>query len=1150
MADGEGASALAAPAPAEADEDRRLAEVRLEALRNHVVGLSFSGGGIRSGTFAVGFIQGLAQVGLLRRVDYLSTVSGGGYAGAWLAAWLKRDGNPLNVEHQLNPNRVVQAKAERALLTPPGPGQTESLSRVVDEEPAPLHHLRQYSSYLTPRPGLLTADTWTVIAIWLRNVSVNLVMMLLPLTMILVLIARTIIYLYSYVSPTAINGDAAAYWACGVLLAVGLVLLGLAFYRNAEALGEFREVKVVGQYRTGDTKKRPRVAVVLRRQVLAPLVVAVVFLTIPLRGVIWGLGVLFGGATGGPRLSDSNILHAVVDYVNANLGLLDPPNLVLHGVILGAIMGVCALIVSAWNGIPLKGSAEDSGGLWKYASSAFIAGFSAGVLIPLLEVLTRYLNDVGRPELAATLIPPLALLIVVAGLFVEVALLGRSITEAEREWWSRLSALLLIASLLWTVALVSIVYVPAALLASGPVLRTALASGWLATTAFGVLSGRRAQPKGGNGDLLGTIAAVVPPIFLVGFLGAASLFAAHLVNMPPLTFPDANQDWTAVGRYFQGVRGASFWSMIGWLIALAFLFWLGMKQIDVNLFSLHAMYANRLVRCYLGASRPRIRWAERWGDIHDTSAGGGASSLSDSGAPLSAVDREKLKGLHEAALAIVPGTPYDAKRLAENVRKRREVSIEIVKQAVDQLVRDANPETGFDPCDDIPLFDLGIGRTLSKRTYWGPQLLINTTLNLVAGEDLAWQDRKGESFVLTPRYCGSKGVGYARMTEKTRENLTLGRAITISGAAVDPNMSFYQSSSLTAFLTIFNARLGQWMQNPRFPQWKAEGPKFGDRLVSELFGSTDDKDAFIHLTDGGHFENLGVYELIRRRCRYIIAVDAGEDTDASDDNLAQLTRLCRIDFGVRIELDTDPLEPVKPNVFSRTHVVVGRVHYEDVDSGQVPGIIVYIKISMTGDEPSDVLKYAKRDPRFPHQPTDLRQSFTDEQFESYRALGDHIARDVFSDTVRRVRDERTWNEPADLEDYIRGNQRLFSSLRSRWATAPADHDARYIAVGRGVDPIPARHPQGTRAGHVESGPLPRAVRRHGEGPGQRLRIIPPTRRAARGLADDPAHGERLDQPPPQGAQRPPHGPRLDERLPPLDRHESVPPPLAHYEVGV
>ena len=722
--------------------------------------------------------------------------------------------------------------------------------------------------------------------------------------------------------------------------------------------------------------------------------------------------------------------------------------------------------------------------------------------------------------------------------------------------------LLLIASLLWTVALVSIVYVPAALLASGPVLGTALASGWLATTAltaFGNLKGGRHRPKAGSGDLLGTIAAVVPPIFLVGFLGAVSLFAASFVNMPPLASPNAHQDWTAVDRYFLGVKGASFWTMTGWLIFFILVFWFGIRHLDVNLFSLNAMYTNRLVRCYLGASRAMSSWAERWGNIHDPAAGGGASSLSGFGA-LSEEDWKELKDLREKAHKIVPGTRWRLWRLTKNVRKRREASIEIVgKAVVGHYVRRANPATGFDGFDDIPLFDLGIGIGIetkcSPRTYWGPLLLINTTINLVAGEELAWRDRKGESFVLTPLYCGSKGVGYARMTKSTRENLTLGRAITLSGAAVDPNMSFYQSSALTAFLTIFNARLGQWMQNPRFPDWKAEGPKIGDRLVAELFGRTDDKDVYVHLSDGGHFENLGVYELVRRRCRYIIAVNAGEDPDASDDNLARLTRLCRIDFGVRIELDTYPLELVKPSVFSRTHVIVGRVHYEDVDNGQVPGIIVYIKISMTGDEPSDVLKYAKRDPRFPHQPTDLRQSFTEEQFESYRALGDHIARDVFSDAVRQVCDEwptewPTWNEPKDVEQYIRGNRLLFSSLRSRWATAPADHDAHYIQsteewtrFHRDIRKEPALavlsqdlYPELPSATETELADVSVSTRQRAElhAVAQMIQLME----------------KRLDQPPPQGAQRPPYGPRLDERLPPLDRHESVPPPLAHDEVGV
>ena len=198
-----------------------MAEVRLEASGYHVVGLSFSGRGHPERDVRGRVPPGVGAGRPVARVDYLSTVSGGGYAGGWLAAWLKRDGEPAERRAATQPE-PGHAGEGRAGVVAPLPGSGDNLSRVVDEEPAPLHHLRQYSSYLMPRPGLLTADTWTVIAIWLRNVSVNLVMMLLPLTMILVLIARIIIYWYSYVSPAAIDGDAAAYWACGVLFAVGL----------------------------------------------------------------------------------------------------------------------------------------------------------------------------------------------------------------------------------------------------------------------------------------------------------------------------------------------------------------------------------------------------------------------------------------------------------------------------------------------------------------------------------------------------------------------------------------------------------------------------------------------------------------------------------------------------------------------------------------------------------------------------------------------------------------------------------------------------------------------------------------------------------------------------------------------------------------
>jgi hypothetical protein len=1138
------------------DADTRLTEARLESLGEHTVGLSFSGGGIRSGTFAFGFLQGLSNSGLLRRIDYLSTVSGGGYAGSWLAAWLKRDGDPQNVEKQLNPDRVEQAKADRALLSPIVEADRKR-DRVVDEEPEPVFHLRQYSSYMVPRTGFLTADTWTAIAIWLRNVTINL-LMLLPLTVMIVLAARVAVYLYGFVSPTYIQAERPYYWLPWVVcLALGFVLLFVGFSWNARELGEFRSPdEEESDYRRGKSWRRaPDIERKIYWLLLAPLVLGVLGLTASVRAFFWATGKLAVQSTGGERpvitdLADrlarngwasvGFLLRTAADYIAGHLDLLGVPNLALHVLLFGGLLAVGALHTNWKN----KTLTRRNG--WKYVSSAFFSGAIGGVLLTLLEVLIRSLNDSNRSELIATIVPPLGLLILVVGLVVEVALLGRVITEAEREWWARVAALLLIAAVAWLGAMGTILYVPALFLYAGVPMRLAMTSGWLGATAIGVLTGRRAGPTptgGGGSRLLGMIPAFGPPIFLVGLLGAVSLVVSYLVNAPTPVFPAAGAERAGVALYFQGVNGTSIWTLVVWFLAAYLLFDWGKKRVDVNLFSLNAMYANRLIRCYLGASRPKARWASRWGGGHDPAAGGGASSLSqvdsrkpreplarptenagaasprplDAPATLSSpatedlesrrhkleeeikrlatrrdllirqmnrlrgeqaddpqrrakLDRksetllrdwqdvmDSLRSLTLALLAVL-----DAQRAQLNPSSWRRAKIdsgrerrlaELTSYEVGQAARDANPVTGFDPRDDIPLYDLQIGGIPAMgRTYWGPYPLINTALNLVAGEELAWRDRKGESFVLAPLYCGSKDVGYARVTPQSSENLTLGRAIAISGAAVDPNMSFYQTSALTAFLTIFNARLGYWMQNPRVSDWEAGSPQFGGWLLRELFGQTDSKDDYIHLSDGGHFENLGLYELIRRRCRYIIALDAGEDIDASNDNLANLVRLARIDFGVRVELDTRSLQAEGPDRLSRTHVVIGRIHYEDVDNGQVPGILVYVKISMTGDEPSDVQKYARKDPRFPHQPTDLRQSFDEEQFESYRALGDHIARDVFADALGQLRRDETkrsiWETPCNAKEYILGNQLLFAALRGRWASPPADHDARYVELAR------------------------------------------------------------------------------------------------------
>jgi len=1005
----EGAEVPAArdPEPPDLDTDRRTMAARVDVLNEHVAGLAFSGGGVRSATFAVGVLQGLATLNLLNRFDYLSTVSGGGYAGAWVAAWLKRDGRPANVERQLNVNRVKQSQADREYL---------AHGAAVDEEPEPLRHLRSYSSYMAPRPGLTSVDTWTILLIWARNVVINL-MMLLPAALVLVALARLVVSVYGLFNTTWQGEDPREWLAVLPLLVFGAVWLWLAFERNGRALGEFR---------TRDTRRRLTPGrgaggSVVTRGIVYPALAGAFCLTVSLRWVLARLGtwldrppseVVAGlrswfdvppERTAADVFKDPAGLWRVPwDYLRSNLGLLQPPVFLLHALLLGVLIAGGAYRIAnrdrpAGGGGEGAASREWAVGRRKAVWAGFFAGATGGVLLVLLEALTAWFSGLDRPDLMATFVPPLALLVLVAGLIVEVAVLGRRVGEAEREWWARVSALLTLSALGWAGVMATVVYVPGLYLSAGPVVRAAVASGWLGSAAFGVVTGRYVLPKVGGGRGVTTLASVASQVFLVGLLGAVALLAAAVANVPSLAGPHGD----ALGPfayYLEGVKGASFLTLVALLAGSYVLYRLARGLIDVNLFSLHAMYVNRLTRAYLGASRAKANWPGRWAGPHDPRVEAGAPCLdTPAGGPA-------------------------------------------------PTVRDPNPVTGFDPGDDLDLVDLRIGSPPDARgrTYLGPHLLVNTTLNLVGGGDLAWRDRKGESFTLSPLYCGAKSLGYAP-TDDTREALTLGRAVAISGAAVDPNMSFYQSAPLTALLTLFNARLGYWVGKPRGAGWKAPSPKFGDLLFTEFFGRTDGTGDFVHISDGGHFENLGVYELIRRRCRYIVAVDAAEDVDASDDNLATLVRLCRIDFGVRIRIDTDPVRVSGPDNLSRAHAVVGRIHYDDVDQGEMPGVLVYIKASMTGDEPPDVQKYARKEPAFPHQPTDLRQEFGEEQFECYRCLGDHVAREVFHEPVSLLREALgDATPPPPHRVYV---PRLFSAVQARWAETP-----RGQGGAAGVDP--------------------------------------------------------------------------------------------------
>ncbi|MBV8270062.1 MAG: patatin-like phospholipase family protein [Planctomycetaceae bacterium] len=988
--------------PRPGDEDARTKAFRLQALRAHVTGLAFSGGGIRSGTFAVGFLQGLAALGLIRRFDYLSTVSGGGYAGAWLAAWLRREGgDPENVEKMLSPSRVTQSKADRMLL---------EKGEVVDAESEPLRHLRAYSSYLFPRPGILSADTWTVVLIWLRNVCINL-MMLLPAIALVVVVARSFVRLYALFNPLTIETHRLylliASLAFGVL---GLLAGWIAYRNNSKALRVMRD-RSRPDPSLGALGSSEEVRSLVVQGIVLPMFVAFILLTLAIRPLVWTLGDLIAGMNWEKTTAVSfSVLEFITDIVQSNLDLLDWP------VFLG--IGLFVGLLTAWGGWS-NAPRRDRAVRGLFARASFVAGASGGVLFVLVAGLVRAFARVERPDLMATFAPPLGILAVVATLIVLVALLGRKIDEGEREWWARLSAQATLGALSWAGLFATILYVPGLFLAAGPWVRAAVASGWVGSAAVGVLTGRFILPKLGGGRGLTTLLSLVSLAFLVGLAGAVALLVSFLANIPSPMAPSAD-DLGPFAEYIRGVNGAGILRTLAVGAFSLVLYALARELIDVNLFSLNAMYANRLTRCYLGASRAKTTWEDRWRLPRDLRADVGAPSLSHRDGP----------------------------------------------------VRETNPVTGFDTGgDDLELSRLRIGSREDSRPYLGPHLLINTTLNLVGDDALLHRDRKGESFLLSPLYCGSAGVGYAKLDVPTLEgdaepNLTLGRAISISGAAVDPNMSFYQSGSLTALLTIFNARLGYWIEKPKPIDWASRSPRFGNLILTEFFGRTNEHGDFVHISDGGHFENLGVYELIRRRCRYIVALDAGEDGDPSDDNLATLIRLCRVDFGVRIKVDTRHLAMEGPDRLTRSHVAIGSIHYEDVDRGEMPGVLVYVKISLTGDEAPDLQKYARKDPRFPHQPTDLRQSFDEEQFECYRCLGDHIAWDIFGDPADELReyyreDDRKQSLPAERQPHDEYVPRLFAAVQERWTEGPegldelyADSNRRWSEIHRDLVTIP------------------------------------------------------------------------------------------------
>ena len=261
-----------------------------------------------------------------------------------------------------------------------------------------------------------------------------------------------------------------------------------------------------------------------------------------------------------------------------------------------------------------------------------------------------------------------------------------------------------------------------------------------------------------------------------------------------------------------------------------------------------------------------------------------------------------------------------------------------------------------------------------------PYHLINAALNVPSSVDPALKDRGCDFFLFSKKWIGSTAVGYhpAKDWKTNGAAVDLATAMAVSGAAFSSYMGLGSMPTLTALLTFLNVRLGFWIKKPKTGGFAAPGFSC---LLREMVGiGMSEKARWLNLSDGGHIENTAVYELLRRRCKFIICVDGESDPTFTFHGLMTLVRHAQIDFGVRIDAKLDDIRPDANTGYSKCHFHLCRIHYPE---GM--GLLLYIKLSVTGNESELIRRYRINNPTFPHQTT-LDQFFDQEQFEAYRQV--------------------------------------------------------------------------------------------------------------------------------------------------------------------
>jgi hypothetical protein len=928
------------------DERATICRSRRRADDGRFSALCLSGGGIRSATFCLGVLQGLARYprtvkgrSALESFDYLSTVSGGGYIGSWLSRWI-----------QANPTGLA--------------GVAESLANDSDKETQRhLGYLRSFSNYLSPRGGVST-DTLTVVGIFGRNLLLNW-LVLLPAILIALLVPRFATGLLAWAgrwsdAQAQVHGAAAAPWPW--FWGLTMVVVGFALVTSVIRFTAERLPPEPG----GNEDAHPfsitlplaAAAWLLAWTLLAPLASGATWWTLA-SCVVLGIAThLLGGWLGNLRLFHSApptpavpapdigttptslVLGAVVASgtmagVFLWLGTRLFPNpgndiavyVVLAGPYLLATYWFATVLYAGMVGIVRGGEGgEPSREWWARAGATTLRPLLGWVALSSIVLYLPLGFAWLGGKAAATVVAGGGLGGLVSGIggfFGKAGVEGR---ESQLPTWrTRLqehvlpiaaTAFLLVFALMLTIA-TSMVLTPAGRAPLFPRIAGSTSSTATQTALDDAITAHRETIATANAyarkfadesptDLAGRDTVLDATGAEVMDLARQMVRDTARGAVPPpwMDLPELTSRHRATTENIAGAIATRLLILTGILMSVLFVGW-GLT--GVNRFSLHAMYGNRLIRAYLGGARQG---------------------------------------------------------------------------------RNPNAFTDFDPDDDEPM------QTLAEQR---PLHVINFALNTADApsvEQPALLSRKATPFTVSSLYAGSEGTGYQPTARYAgRQGITLGRAMTISGAAVSPAMGYHSSAPVSAVMTLFNARLGWWLPNPGKDDadlLKRAEPTAGVLLLlAEAAGLMSEQSNWIHLSDGGHFDNLGLYEMLRRRCRLIVCVDASQDAKSQYDDLVRTMRMARADLDIAIDFPAGLPVQGQP---APCHYALAKIRYPKLDEATPAedGLLVYIKPTLTGDEPPDLCHYAKFRERlgyvFPHEST-ADQFFDEPQFEGYRVLG-------------------------------------------------------------------------------------------------------------------------------------------------------------------